>query len=549
MQVVCVGLLLLSVTCAAPVCSSSSHSLYGTTLQKSPYQTRHCCPGTAQDSESSAAKASQAPPQGCGGALGVGQKEKSKDSLAGLHLHKRTIQEPRPKEVLSTFEANENDLGGSSLHHSAHRQAQNEASRTCNHGKAHGDLKVSVHPETTREQGPESRASGISHRQDQDHGTHVASNTMQSVMQPVTAPEQRGEGDKEKPKNQVLSKSLSGVPSADAHSRGKKRHPRATQAQKSPAKTKSAHQIPSSIHYQERLIQAHNISGDSEGSGYTDLQRREDSDFFPFSGDGPPAKDVFDKKGAIVPDLESIGGQTRLPSPHGAELRGVDDNEIPEGMEQGGSTPGARDGAAGEARAASVSLVDSGDHILGSTNYRELPGQEGTLVDSGSQNAHQGRIGLHYPHGPSKGKPKEGAGDTTQSASYNEIPKSGKGSTRKAIPPSYGNQLTFDDKHQVLREGKSQGLPAPSHGLSNEINHEIGPHFGPSNEGKSVTHGIKPHFVPHGKSNSVGSKGWSPRTDSWAFRKPHPNRNFHPSRRGHSSESSDSSSSSESQGD
>ncbi|XP_047421611.1 matrix extracellular phosphoglycoprotein [Sciurus carolinensis] len=490
------------------------------------------------------------------------QEEKSRDNLALHHFEKRRHQEPSSNENivqerekdLSLFEANGKNQSSKSTNLSANRQ--NEDYSIHNTGKAHNDLLMSVYPEFTRNEGAKNGDDDISKLHDQEeYGVAFIRSNMQHVVRPGTLAELWGKENQEhKPRN-VLSKNPSGVDYAKSHSKDKRNHRRDPQAQKSPVKSKHAHHIHirRNTQYLKQRPRVPKIPSDFEGSGYIDFQERGDNDIFSFSGDGQPSKGIPSQGGAVSPDLESTDVQTGHSGPRetvtiNPDTRGPGYNEIPEREENGGKAIGAKHETGEEAGTADISLVEGSNDITGTTNFRELPGKEGNRVDAGSQNAHQGKVEFHYPHMPSKERLKEGSSDTMESANYNEIPKNGRGSSRKGTEPSNRNRVTSNGKQRFSSQGKSQGLLVPSHGLDNDIKNEVGSHTGPNNEENIITHSRKGHYVPRGQNNSTWNKGMSQRKGSWYYRKPHSNRNLSPPRRDESSES-DSGSSSESDGD
>ncbi|XP_023568712.1 matrix extracellular phosphoglycoprotein [Octodon degus] len=481
---------------------------------------------------------------------GQRQEEKSKGHIALHHFDKRRNQELSYHEnsvlenekVVSIFEANGNSQSSKSPHLSANRKTRKEEYRVIGKGKAHEDRVVPMYPEST---GPKGAADGGNSARSpvvqEGYDTALVRNKMQSVRRPMTVTEQ-WEEDKDKSPRNIPRKIPADVNYANAHSKGKKSHQPVARAQNSPVKGKSTWRIRRSTHYLPQLSKVRRIPSDFEGSGYTDLQGRGDSDSSPFSGDGQPFKDVLRKGEAGGPDLKSTDRQTGLlglseTEPINADTRGLGPNEIPEGEEGGdhGLT----------ARAETVKETGEGSSdITGSTNFRDLPGKEGNRVDTSSQNAHRGKIELHYPGVPLQGQTKGGSGVSTESATHNEIPRHGTGATRKATELSGRNQVTLSEKHQFSGKGESQGLIIPFHGLDNEVSS----HYGPHNEGSRITHRRKTPYVSHGQNDTVPGKGGPQRRGSWAYRRTHSHRGFSSPRRGDSSESSDSSSSSESGG-
>ncbi|KAM6161048.1 matrix extracellular phosphoglycoprotein [Erethizon dorsatum] len=514
MQVVCVRLLLFSVTWAA------------TTFQPQTVKTRQGYVGEQR------------------------QEEKSKDDIALHRFAKRRNQELSSHEnivlesekVLSLFEASGNNQNSKSPHLSANRQILKEEYRVIHEGKAHKDLMVPTYPESTGPKGAKDGDNGTrSLHVQEEYGTALARNKVQGIMRPMTVREQWEEEDNEKNPRSAPSKIPADVHYAQAHSRGKKRHQPGARAQNSPVKSKSARHVRRSTHYLPPLSKVRRIPSDFEGSG--DLQGRGDNDISPFSGDGQPFRDIPGKGEALRPDRKSTDRQTGLSE---AETVKLGPNEIPEGEEGGDNALAAGAGPAKEAGVPAVSLGE-GSSITGSTDFRDLPGKEGKRVDAGSQDA-QGKIELRYPSAPSRGRIKGGSGVATESATHNEIPKHGKGSPRKAAGLPGGNQAALSEKHGFSSKGESQGLIIPSHGLDNEIKNEISSRRGPHDEGNGITHGRKNSYISHGQDDTVRGKGGSQRRGSWGYRRPHFHRGFSSPRRGDSSESSDSSSSSESGG-
>ncbi|KAK2489484.1 hypothetical protein MC885_011517 [Smutsia gigantea] len=476
------------------------------------------------------------------------QEEKSKDNIASHHSGKRRNQKPAPKENmvqkrgknLSLLEANENSLSSKSQSLLENRQTMNEDYSISNKQNAHSDLKVSIYHEST-----EDGDDAISQLHGQkEYGAALLRN-MRHMMEPGSVLELSGkENGENKPRN-VLNIIPAGANYAKAPSQDKKNHQRDLQAQNIPVKSKSTHHIPFNTVYSKRLPKVKKIPSAWEGSGYPDLQERGDNDIAPFSGDGQPFKDISGKGEAIGPDIEGADIQIEFSGPSEAEtmnpdVRGPSYNEIPEKEENGRDTTGTRDETAKEADGADVSLVGGSNDITGSTAFKELPGKEGNRVDASSQNAHQGKVEFHYPPAPSKEKRKEGSSEVAESADHNEIPKNGKGSSRKGTEHS-----VVSEKQRLPHKGKSQGQLTPSHGLNNEIRNEIGPH----DWGTTKTHSGKNHYTPHRQNNSARNKGMPQRKLFWGYRKPHSRRRFSALKKHDSSESSDSGSSSESDGD
>ncbi|XP_055290198.1 matrix extracellular phosphoglycoprotein [Moschus berezovskii] len=487
----------------------------------------------------------------------VKQEEKSK-GIALPHSGKRS-QEPAPKEnIIQKKEedlflprTNENNKGTKSQNLSGNKQSMKEDYSISSKENAHSDLKTSIYPESTGKRGAEDRDSALRKLHNQEgYGATLIRNNMHHRMEPGTVTELLGE--ENKPRN-VLGKIPADANYAKAPSQ-LKNHQRDSQAQNIPVKSKTTHLIQHNMDYLKQLPKVKTIPSDFEGSGYPDLQGRGDNDLFPFSGDGPPFKDISGKGDATDPDREGTDIQTELSGPSETETtspdaKGPGYNEIPEKERNGRKTPGTRGKTAQEANTADVSLVEGGNDIIGSTDFKKLPGKEGNGVDGSSQNVHQGETEFHYPRVPSKDKRKDGSSDGAESINYNEIPKNGKGSSRKGIEHSNRNQETSKEEQRFPSKSKGRGQLIPSRGLDNEIKNEIGSHNGPNNEGTIITHSRKNHYVPHRQNNYAWNKGGSQSKGTWGYRNSLSNRRFRPPKKHDSSESSDSGSSSESDGD
>ncbi|XP_017522581.3 matrix extracellular phosphoglycoprotein isoform X1 [Manis javanica] len=526
MQIVCLGLLLFSLTWAAPASQPQTEKTKQDCVeeQKITYKGHHERQGYYMYKyiHTSSGRKNQ---------TDIKQEEKNKDNIASHHSGKKRNQKPAPKENmvqkrgknLSLLEANDNSLSSKSKNPLEKRQTMNEDYSISNKQNTHSDLKVSTYHEST-----EDRDDAISQLHGQEEYGATVIRNMRHMMEPWNVLELSGKENRENKLRNVLNTIPAGAPSKD-----KKNHQRDLQAHNIPVKNKSTHHIAFNAVYSKRLPKVKKIPSAWEGSGYPDLQKRGDNDIVPFSGDGQPFKDILDKGEAIGPDTEGADIQVEFSSPSEAETvnpdaRGPGYNEIPEEEENGRDTIGTRDETAKEADGADVSLVGGSNDITGSTDFKELPGKEGNRVDASSQNAHQGKVEFHYPPVPSKEKRKEGSSEVAESADHNEIPKHGKGSSRKGTEHS-----VVSEKQRLPHKGKSQGRLIPSHGLNNEIRNEIGPH----------------DYTPHRQNNSTRNKGMPQRKRFWGYRKPHYRRRFSAPKKHDSSESSDSGSSSESDGD
>ncbi|XP_007949893.1 matrix extracellular phosphoglycoprotein [Orycteropus afer afer] len=558
MQVICLGLLIFSLTWAAPTFQPQTEKTKQGCVeeQKITYKDHHGKHDYYIFKYVYASSGRKNPTDI--------KEEKNKDNIALHHFGKRRKQEPSHKnnvvqereKDLSLFKLSENNQSRRSQNILVNRQTPHKDHSISKKENVHNDLKMSVYPESTENKRVINGDDAFSELHDQEeYGAALIRNNVHHLTGPVTITELLREKEKEKKPRNVLSKIFRVANYAKASLKDSKNHQRDAHAQNIPVKSKSPHHIQHITHYIKQLPKVKTIPSDFEGSGYTDLKERGDNDISPSSGDGWPFEDIPGKEEGTGPDLEGTNSQTGFSGPTGAQstnldTRGPGYNEIPEKKENGGNAIGTRDATTKGANAAGVSLVAGSNDIIGSTNFKELPGKEGNRVDSGSQNAHRGKVEFHYPHEPSKGKRKESSSAVTKSTNYNEIPKNGKGSTQKGTERSDRNQEPLNERQRFSGKGNIQGPFIASSSLDNEIKHEVGSHNGPTNEKNTVTHnhGRKSHYVPHRQNNALWNKGKSQRKGSWNYRRSHSNRNS-PRRKDDSSESSESDSSSDSSGD
>ncbi|KAM8801020.1 matrix extracellular phosphoglycoprotein [Rhynchonycteris naso] len=526
MQIVCLGLLLFSLTWAAPM------------VQPQTEKTKQDCVEEQRE------------------------EEINKENIALHHSGKRSNQAPASKENimqereedLVLLGANKNNQISKSQNLFENRWAMNKDYSISNKENVHKYQKMPIYPKSTGNNGSNDRDDVISKLYDQEeYGAALTRKNTQHRMKPEAMMKLLGEENKETRPGNVLSRIPASANNTIALSKGKRNHQRNPQVPDNPVKSKSTHRIQHNSDYPKQFPKLKKIPSNFESSGYPNLPETEDNDVSPFSGDGQHFKDISGKGEAIDPDLEGADVQTEFSSPGEADMihpeeGGLGYNDIPKTAENSRSTTGSREETVQETNTADVSLVEGSNSIMGSTNFKELPGKEGNRVDAGSQNAHQGKVEFHYPHGPSKGKGKEGSSDVTESTNYNEIPKHGKGSDRKGTEHSNRNQVTSSEKQRLPSEGKSSGQLVPSFGLDNKIKNEIDSHGGPNNEGTKTTHHGKNHYVPHRQNNSTWGKGMPQKKGSWGYRKYHSHRRFRPRKKQDSSEPSDSGSSSESDG-
>ncbi|XP_006885375.1 PREDICTED: matrix extracellular phosphoglycoprotein [Elephantulus edwardii] len=489
------------------------------------------------------------------------QKERNKDNTALHHFSKRRQELSLKKSFvqekekdLSLLEVNDNNQSRNSKSLFANVQIQPKDHNTDNKENVHHDLKVSIYPESSgnKEVKIGDGVTSELHNQE-EYGTAVIQNNMQHLMGTVTVMKLLREEDREIKSQAVLNKIFGGVLYADAFAKEKKNKQKNAQVQNIPVKNKSTQHI-QHTDYLKGIPKVKTIPSDFEGSGYTELQQRGDNDIFSFSGEGQPSEDLPGERDASGPDLEGPDIQIGFSGPSEAEttesdMRGPGYNEIPEKVGNSGNTIGAEDSTAKEVNVADVSLVEGSNDIIGTTKFKELPGKEGNRKDSGSQNAHQGKVEFHYPHVPLKEKRKGSGSDT---ANFNEIPKNGKSSTQKGTEHSNRNEATLQEKQRFSSKGKSQSRVISSPGLHNEVKNEIGSHSGPiPEENAAAAHnsGRKGYYISQRQNNASRRKDMSQRKDSWEYSGHHSNRSPSPRRTDDSSESSESSSSSESDGE
>lgn len=427
------------------------------------------------------------------------------------------------------------------------RQTTDEDYSISHKDNTHNDPQVPIYPDSTGNNGSEDGDDVLSKLHDQEEsGAALTRNNTQLVMAPGAVTEPLGDESKGiKPRN-VPIKIPASANYAKAPSKGKKNHQRDPQAPNIPAEGKSTHHVQYNTDYLKQFPTLRKVPSDFEGSGYPDLQERGDG-VSPFSGDGQPFKGASGKGEAMDPDLEGADILTELSGP--GEAGGPGYNEIPEGAEDGRNAIRVGGETAREANTADISLVGGSNDIVGSTNFQELPGKEGNRVDASGQNAHQGKVEFHYPHTSSKEKRKEGSRDIAESTNYNEIPRNGKGGSRKGTGHSNRNQVTSSDKQRFPSKSKSPGQLIPPQDLDNDIKSEIGSHSDPNNEGTKATYSGRNQHGPRRQNSSTWSQGLPQRRGSWTHRKSQLSRRVSPPRKQGSSESSDSASSSESNGD
>ncbi|KAL6031858.1 hypothetical protein STEG23_003163 [Scotinomys teguina] len=317
---------------------------------------------------------------------------------------------------------------------------------------ARGDLTASMYPEPTGDTGGESVGDALLNWPDQERrGAALIRSITQPIKRPVTGMELWRDKNKEKESTSVPSMIPADVNDTNDHFKDEKNQLRSLPSWNSSVKSKHTHQVRRSTHYLTHLPPVRKIPSNFEGSSSPYTQVRGDNDVPPFSGDGQHFIDIPGKGGAVGPGLDSSTSHTGLSGSDKAEIvnphiSGLGSNEIPERERDGGDAI-ARGKTSQRAGAAGVSLVEGSNDIIGSTNFRELPGKEGNRIDAGSQNAHQGRVEFHYPRVPSKEKLKGGSSDNTGSASYNDIPKR-KDSSRKGPEDSYRNQVNLSEKQR-----------------------------------------------------------------------------------------------------
>ncbi|XP_004590641.2 matrix extracellular phosphoglycoprotein [Ochotona princeps] len=525
MQVVYIGLLLLGVTWAAP------------TLQPQPGGTQ---PGCVEEQKimqkghhkkhghyifkcvyTQSGKKQQSI---------IKEEEKEKENTALDHSAKKSNQQTSSKEDtvqerdLALLEINRKNQSGKAQKLFANRQTLNEEYNNIIATEADKNPAMSIYPEPAGDRGLKDGEDAASKFHDQEeYSTGLNRKNLQHSMRPVVVTEPLGKENQKSESRNILRNIPEGIHYAKIHSENKDNHPRDTQEWNHPIKSKNTRHAQQNAENLQQLPKVQKVPSDFEGSGYTGLQGRGDNDIIAFSGDGQPFKDIAHKGGVTDSNSGPVDAHTGFTDPREAEVidpstRGSGYNEIPEEEQNGRNTFGTRGQTTKEAT--EVSVVEGSNDIIGSTNFKELPGKEGNREDAISQNAHQGKFEFHYPQPPSKDKRKEGSGDATERTHYNNIPKNGKGSSRQGTEHSVRNRVHSHETQRFSSKGSGQGV-------ENER-----------------THNRKDHQVPYQQNN----KGIPQREGSWGYRKSHPNRRvrFH---RKDSSESSDSGSSSDSDSD
>lgn len=489
------------------------------------------------------------------------QEENFKGNITAVHhfgkennqelVSNENINQEREKD-LSYFEVHVIEQNSALQNLFESRLTTNEDSYINNGINNYNDLKMSISPEATGQNSSKDGDDAI--RNVHDHEEYAAaliqSNSQQATGSITLIKLLRAESKENKSSNN-LSKTPAYMSDEKVLSNNKKSQQRNSQTLNNPVKSKVSYSIPLNTHYQRQFSQMKNIHNDFEGSGYSDFQDKADH-LSPFSGDDQPFKYLYNpsKEEAIVSGPEDSNIQTAFSDPNKAETinpgtKGEGYNEPPEKEENGRNISKIKTKIGKMANIVGVSQSKGNNDIIGSTNFKELPGKDGQRVDASSQKSHQGKVEFLYPHTPSKEERKEASSHVVEATNYNEIPKHGRGSHRKEIDYSSKNQAISSEKQELSSKGQSQDLFIPSPGIDNEIASQNGPR----SEWTVKTHRKKGLNVHQRQNNTTWNNIMSQRKVPWVHRKPYSNRLSSFKEPDSSESSSDSSSSSESDGD
>nr|XP_020844250.1 matrix extracellular phosphoglycoprotein [Phascolarctos cinereus] len=313
------------------------------------------------------------------------------------------------------------------------------------------------------------------------------------------------------------------------------------------------HKTISHVQYTKTISPKHiKFTFDFEGSA----QGKEDNDFSPSSGE------------MFVPDTKTTDpDKANVINSNSKLLIGKESsNEVPEKEEydlksNGGSSTGdivrtdVSKTPRKEKNIIDNQIVRGSNVITGSTNYKELPGNEGEGFDANTGDSYQEIVGIHPSQGSSKKQSsigqhaRKGSNDIIKGK---EISKHGKDNTEVGVESSKRDQNTKNDKEKNFNKGKSQGLLIPSHGHTyslkgeNQIKNEVNLHDGYNKE-RSITkfpgNSRKNHYAAHRKFSSTKSHHGSGRKRFWGPINAHSHKKFKSPKRNDSSDSSSSDSS------
>ncbi|XP_049645845.1 matrix extracellular phosphoglycoprotein [Suncus etruscus] len=488
-------------------------------------------------------------------------EENFKDRITAVHhfgkennqklVSDENINQEREKD-LSYFEVHVIEQNSTLQNLLESRLTTNEDFYMNNGINNYNDLKISISPESTGQNSSKDGDDAIRNLHDhQESAVALIQSHSQQATGSVTSIKLLRAESKETKSGNNLSKTPADMNDAKAPSNNKKSQQRNSQPLSNPVKSKITYSIPLNTDYPRQFSQMKNIHSDFEGSGYSDFQDKADH-LSPLSGDDQPFKYLYNpsKEEAIVSGLEDSNIQTEFSDPNKAETidpdtKGAGYNEPPEKEENGRNISRIRTKMGKIANIAGVSQSEGSNDIIGSTNFKELPGKDGQRVDASSQNAHQGKVKFLYPHTRSKEERKEVSSYVVEATNHNTIPKQDRESHRKEMNYSSKNQAISSEKQELSSKGQNQDIFIPSPGIDNEIVFQIGPGF----EWTVKTHRKKGLNGHQRQNTTTWNNIISQRKVPWVHRKPYSNRLSSFRKPDSSESSSDSSSSSESEGD
>ncbi|XP_074083453.1 matrix extracellular phosphoglycoprotein [Macrotis lagotis] len=284
---------------------------------------------------------------------------------------------------------------------------------------------------------------------------------------------------------------------------------------------------------------------DFEGSG----QGKEDDDLSPSRGE------------TVLPDPEITDGYTSVLDPDKTK---EGNNEVPEKEEYDLNSTGRNSiGNIVETDVSKIpskekSIIDNqiakgSNSIIGSTDYRKLPGKEGDGFGANTGDTYQETVGIHHSKGSLKKHSiisQHSRKNSNDIIEGKEISKHDKDDTKVGTGSSMREQKTKTDKKKIFNKGKSQGLPSHGHTYSlkgeNEIKNRVNLHSG-YNKDKSISkfssNNRKNHYATQRKFSSTKSHQVPGRKRFWGPINAHSNKKFRPSKRNDSSDSTSSDSS------
>nr|ACS37559.1 matrix extracellular phosphoglycoprotein [Notamacropus eugenii] len=473
------------------------------------------------------------------------QKERNKDHVPVHHFAKRSKQEISSKGNVIQESDKSQDI-------SAGKQMLIKDQDTGGSKTSHHDFKDTIYAGFTGNAKAEHAESVSKDLHDQEaHSVILINKNIQHGRKYTSAPRfwvVEKDTEENKIGNSIYNK-LEGAKYPEDQGKGNKdiaNDQRDVPNQNIPVDHRVISHVQYSTDYSKLSLKYVKFPYDFEGSG----QGQEDIDFSPSSRE------------MLVPETETTDGYTSVPDPDKANvissnsklLKGKEgNNEVPE---NGGDPTGGIVGIGvsktprKEKNIIDNQIIRGSNAIGGSTNYKELPGNEGDGFDANTGNAYQESLGVHHSQGSLKKQSiigqdaRKGSNDIREGK---EISKHDKDHSKAGVESSKRDQKTKNDKEKKINKGKSQGLLTPSHGQTYPLKGENGRkneahlHYGYSKE-RSITQfsssSRKNHHAEHRKfSSTPGQKRF------WGPMNSHSSKRFKPLKRNDSSDSSSSDSS------